>query len=48
MKDYFGFALASDYTSDGFTTASVSYFAILGSIQVLLNSPQEADTRVVY
>ena len=23
MKDYFGFALASDYTSDGFTTASV-------------------------
>ena len=23
MTDYFGFALASDYTSDGFTTASV-------------------------
>jgi len=23
VKDYFGFALARDYTSDGFTTASV-------------------------
>ena len=46
VKDYFGFALASDYTSDELPLPQFVLPHVLGSMQVLLNSPQEADTRL--